>query len=278
MITNVALIGYGDWAKILEKNLYLNPNYQIKKIYTSKTGNPKFTFNLNEIASDNEISAVVIATSPETHFGLTKFFLQNGKSVFCEKPLSYLVSELDELKEIVAGTSKKIFTNYTYMYSKDLTEKINIVKKVINTDIKVEMNFSQFGKFYKEDVYFTLTTHYLAILDELINLNDTTFLVNSTITNNGFVVSSDLDFYYNNYSGSIKSSIINPIKSRYIKFQYDNKLLEYQPLNINKSNSLYEKQNVFLALEHFHKILNFDLDDNFEKSYRIIKAINSFNI
>lgn len=275
-VLKIALIGYGEWAKKIEKHLIVNSKYQIIKIYTSKIGRDIFTYDMNEIAADESIEAVIIASPPETHYYLSKFFLKKNKSVFCEKPLAHSMNQIKELESILSKSSNKLFTDYTFLYSNELSEKILKLKSIQDDtlDIKITMNFSQNGRFYNEHVYFTLTSHLIAILDEIVDIANTDFNIKNEIISNGYVVSASIEFKYMKISGCIETSLINESKIRLIEFSYGNVKEKYDPLSFDESKTFDENQNLSRVLQEFYIIVKENLIDNFDKSYRITNVLN----
>ena len=75
-MSKIALIGLGNWGgnhlRVLIKNNLLAGVYdKIKKIKYLKNFN-----DLDEITLDKNVKGVIIATPPNTHFELAKFFIQ----------------------------------------------------------------------------------------------------------------------------------------------------------------------------------------------------------
>ena len=54
--------------------------------------------DINELS--NQISAVIIATPTTSHYSLAKFFLQQKKHVFIEKPITSTIQEAKELTSL----------------------------------------------------------------------------------------------------------------------------------------------------------------------------------
>ena len=52
------------------------------------------------MAADEEIDAVYIASPNRLHYEQSKLFLQHGKHVICEKPITVEPEELQELQEL----------------------------------------------------------------------------------------------------------------------------------------------------------------------------------
>ncbi|WP_419172739.1 Gfo/Idh/MocA family protein [Halobacteriovorax sp.] len=55
-----------------------------------------------------EIDAAVIATPTSYHYEIAKSLLENGKHVFCEKPVTVTVEEAKELKELASKAGVKL--------------------------------------------------------------------------------------------------------------------------------------------------------------------------
>lgn len=56
--------------------------------------------DLTELAADKNVEAVYIASPNVLHYEQSKFFLLNGKNVFCEKPATTTKQQMEELIEI----------------------------------------------------------------------------------------------------------------------------------------------------------------------------------
>lgn len=67
-----------------------------------------------EIAREDPVDLVTVATPNSTHFEITKAFLENGFHVLCEKPMTMTVEEGEEITKIAAATGKIFAVNYGY--------------------------------------------------------------------------------------------------------------------------------------------------------------------
>ncbi|MGD8975335.1 MAG: Gfo/Idh/MocA family oxidoreductase, partial [Desulfobacterales bacterium] len=92
----VAVIGCGYWGKNLVRNFHsLNAlklvcdkdETSLLKIKSDYNG-VETCFAISDVLSREDIDAVVIATSAETHFTLAREALLADKDVFVEKPLA----------------------------------------------------------------------------------------------------------------------------------------------------------------------------------------------
>ena len=67
-----------------------------------------------EKARDDAIDLVTVATPNNTHFEITKAFLEAGFNVLCEKPMTMTVEEGEEIVRVAQASSKICAVNYGY--------------------------------------------------------------------------------------------------------------------------------------------------------------------
>jgi len=63
---------------------------------------------------DDRIDLVSVATPNDTHFAITKAFLENGFHVLCEKPMTMTVDEAEEIVRLSESTGRICAVNYGY--------------------------------------------------------------------------------------------------------------------------------------------------------------------
>jgi len=106
----IGLIGYGYWGKILYKTLLKLGHENVTVCDISGHGDI-------EDYTELDVSHVLIATPPSTHYEICDHFLRRGVNVFCEKPLVTDLEEADKLYAIAEKTSAKLFTDWTFTYN-----------------------------------------------------------------------------------------------------------------------------------------------------------------
>ena len=117
----IALIGFGYWGKIYYK--YLKNNNKIIVFTRSKIKNVtnlhncEFTNKISKILKDKDIKKVFVITPINTHFQISKKFLNANKKVLCEKPL---ILKQTESNLIEKKFNNQIFVSYPYTYSRIL--------------------------------------------------------------------------------------------------------------------------------------------------------------
>ena len=123
----IGLVGAGWMGKahssaLLDAQMLFGPDYGVAvfemvadnneasaKEAQHKIGFKRMTTDWHELVSDPNIDLVDIATPNAFHYEVAKAALENGKNVYCEKPLSISAAESKELAELAA---KKGVINY----------------------------------------------------------------------------------------------------------------------------------------------------------------------
>lgn len=285
-MNKVGIIGFGYWGKIIYSVLSKIMDLDLIEIYSSKEHpNIATTKNLNSIFESVNINYLFIATPTITHYSLVSVALMNGKNVFCEKPLSMDLKEVETLFQIAFEKKLKLFVDYTYLYSPSLKRILTDIKddKILDIDISME----QMGPSYDESVVWTLGTHVFSILDEIIDLTtikiDKLNFENDELNLHRRVVTTGKAKQAN---FKVNVSVINEkrrtiiITSEKKKYSYD--LLGNPTVKIydlkeqlleSYGNQFGEKSNLINSINAF---LKNDLTFiNYHKTLRITTAINS---
>jgi UDP-2-acetamido-3-amino-2,3-dideoxy-glucuronate N-acetyltransferase len=75
-----------------------------------------FTTNQKDILENSSINGVVIASPAETHFELAKQFLESGKHVLVEKPITLHSNEARQLIEIAKKNHRQLMVGHVLLY------------------------------------------------------------------------------------------------------------------------------------------------------------------
>lgn len=123
---NVGLVGAGAWGKHLLRNFANLPGSCLKKVcdlsekvrstVTATYPDIQVVSDFKKIITDPEIDAVVIATTPETHFELSALALRAGKDVFVEKPLVLKVDDGAALVELAERQQRLLMVGHIMVY------------------------------------------------------------------------------------------------------------------------------------------------------------------
>ncbi|MFX1502244.1 MAG: Gfo/Idh/MocA family protein [Promethearchaeota archaeon] len=140
-MVGIAIIGTGYWGKnhIRNYKTLLNENkIEYLKIHDinierlkqmAMDYNVEYTDNIDDIRNDKKIDAVVIVTPSDSHYKLTKMFLESDKDVFVEKPITLDSNKAKELVKISREKSKILMVGHLFRYHpavKDIKKRIDI--------------------------------------------------------------------------------------------------------------------------------------------------------
>lgn len=109
-MAGIAIIGAGRIGRIHAANLYRNPEAELIYICDVSTDAAAALADtcgarvgtVQEVLSDRKVDAVVIASPTDTHAEMIGAAAQEGKSIFCEKPLDLDVGTARQSLEAVA--------------------------------------------------------------------------------------------------------------------------------------------------------------------------------
>jgi myo-inositol 2-dehydrogenase / D-chiro-inositol 1-dehydrogenase len=123
-VIRFGVIGAGRIGKIHAENLALripgaavtaigDPLLEQAQVTAQKLQIPKAVDDCRSIMEDPDIDAVAICSSTDTHARMIVEAARNGKHIFCEKPIAYDLSKIDEALKAVedAGVTLQIGFN-----------------------------------------------------------------------------------------------------------------------------------------------------------------------
>ena len=114
----LGIIGLGYWGKIILKNL--EDIRQRDIILCDISFSESNLFQEYEIIKNYKqinCDRVFITTPTNTHFEITKHFLENNINVFCEKPLTMSTSKAEQLYDIALKNKVILFTDWIFTFN-----------------------------------------------------------------------------------------------------------------------------------------------------------------
>ena len=133
----VAVIGCGYWGPNLVRNFLQSNRVQeliccdldqkrldhMKNLYPSI----KVLLDYKELLKTPDLDAVAIATPVKTHHPIAKEFLDQGKHVFIEKPITHSYETALELVKLAEEKEKVLMVGHTFEY----TAAVNKIKEIV---------------------------------------------------------------------------------------------------------------------------------------------------
>ena len=269
----VALVGYGYWGKIWEKILngfgskatlscVYSPSLSDSGIYTSQS---------DEVLSDSEIQAVVIAAPNLAHFDWVKKSLEAGKHVLCEKPLVLSGEQAVVLKSLADEKGLVLETNFTYLHSPTVGEmKANLDS--IGEVQAMESYIDGFGAFYeKEDVFSVHFPHVVALSYYFFPTEDfEVFRENLVIGSSGYSEVGVIKMESPNIRIWHHSSLLGIKRERKIVIFGSKGTLEY-----DATSDAQFKMRLFSSKDRKYEIIK-DVEKSFDESSNIQKSFEEF--
>jgi predicted dehydrogenase len=251
----IAVIGCGYWGPNLIRNLsQLNKVDELyccdldpKKIERVKTLFPfvKDILEYKELVEMPDLDGAVIATPVYSHYLLARDFLENGKHVMVEKPLTHSLESGLKLIKLAEEKKRILMVGHTFEY----TAAVNKIKEIVESGelgkvLYVSCTRVNLGIFQKDiNVVWDLAPHDLSII--LYVLNEFPVAVNcqgkahfkSELED---VATTTLNFN-NGLIAFIHNSWLDPKKIRKTTIVGTRKMLVYDDLELQEKIKIYDK-------------------------------------
>ena len=129
---NIGIIGYGKLGNFRHKILKKYKDINISKIYDplfTHSESKLFCNDINEIIKSKEIDSVFICTPNYLNAKLTCLCLKNNKNVFCEKPPSINLKEMQKVIIFEKKYKKKLMYGFNHRQHQSIIK----MKKMIDS-------------------------------------------------------------------------------------------------------------------------------------------------
>ena len=250
---NVSIIGFGYWGPNLVRNFQKIKHCSVTHIAESQKERHKKIHELypdviistfEEIITNPNIDAVVIATSISSHYELAKAALKNNKHVLIEKPMAESEKNALELIRLSKQQKKILMVDHTYLY----TGAIQEIKKIIDGGSLGEIFYvdsirANLGKFQSDfNVLWDLAPHDISIMNYLINEKPISVqAIGKSYTKNELESIAYLVLHYqSNKIMHLNCSWVSPIKIRTMIIGGSKKMLVFDDLE-QKKIRIYDK-------------------------------------
>src|SRR5574344_1220865 len=177
----VAVIGCGMWGRNIVRNFYnlnvleivcdLDPSNRQKVL--DEYQNVKVTSDFNDILNNPEITGVAVVTPSHTHYGLVKKFLEKGKNVYVEKPISTVAQEAKDLTELATAKGLVLMVGHLLLYH----PAVNRLKMLIDEGVLGDIVYAQSDRlnvnYFKNDrsVMWDLAPHDVSMISYVTGKN-----------------------------------------------------------------------------------------------------------
>ena len=173
---NIALIGCGNWGKNIARNLHqmgslacvYDSNIQLSEKLSYDYSLP--TLELDEIFKDQNINAIVIASSAITHKDLAVEALKNGKDVFIEKPFCLSLLDAQMLSELALNRNRVLMVGHLLNYHNAFIKMKELIKNgKIGIPQNIRANRLALGAIRSEEsVIYDLSAHDISMVLSIV--------------------------------------------------------------------------------------------------------------
>ncbi|MDI6655382.1 MAG: Gfo/Idh/MocA family oxidoreductase [Candidatus Hydrothermarchaeota archaeon] len=167
-MTKIAVIGAGYWGKkhvhdyieLGVKPIVCDLNEESLKFYRDNFG-VETTTDYRKILSNREVVGASICTPNETHYKICKEFLETGKNVLLEKPMTLNSKEAEELVKIAREKHLVLAVGHVFRFNNALRKiKEMLEKKELGDVFIVKLAWTNLEPIFEErDVLFDLAPH-----------------------------------------------------------------------------------------------------------------------
>ena len=251
----IGVIGYGYWGPNIVRNFSAANGSEVTMVCDMNQQNLKkvkkaypqinVTDNIDELIKNPEVDAIAIATPVFTHHDLAKKALEEGKSVFLEKPFTYTVAEAEDLVELAAKKNLKLMVDHTFLY----TGAVRKIRQLIDDGVlgnlyyfdSVRVNLGLFQ--HDVNVVWDLAPHDISIMDYIIGEKPHAVVATGVgHFNRGLEDIAYLTFYYDhNIIAHINVNWLSPVKVRTTLIGGEKKMLVWNDLEPDEKIKIYDK-------------------------------------
>lgn len=251
----IGAVGYGYWGPNIVRNFSManesqvtmvcDMNSQVLKKVKKAHPHIRVTTDCATMIKDPEVDAVAIATPVFTHYELAKMAIEEGKSVFVEKPFTYTVAEAEKLIELARKKNQKIMVDHTFLYTGAVRKMKQLIEDHVLGDLyyfdSVRVNLGLFQ--HDVNVVWDLAPHDISIMHYL--MGDKPQAVIATGAEHFGRKLEDvayLTFYYpRNVIAHVGVNWLSPVKVRTMLIGGKKKMLVWNDLEPDEKIRIYDK-------------------------------------
>jgi predicted dehydrogenase len=176
----LAQVGTGDWGANLVRNFAALPECRLaavcdadaSRLERAVKGLPgaRAVADPERLATDPEIEAVAIASPAITHYPLARRFLEAGKDVYVEKPMTLRAAEAAELVRLAESGGRILMVGHLLLYHPAVVRLAALVREGALGEIRyVYAQRTNLGKVRPdENALWSFAPHDFAVLLDLL--------------------------------------------------------------------------------------------------------------
>lgn len=250
----VGIVGYGYWGPNLARNFHELPGSEVVAIVDRKDEQlqrARAKYPNTTLAKDYKevlkmgLDAIVISTSPKTHFEIAKESLLHGLHVFIEKPMTLNSRDAEELIDLANAKGLTLMVGHVFEYNSAVLEmKKYIDNKELGDVYYIDTARLNLGLFQRDtNVLWDLAPHDVSTL--LFLLGQAPVAVSAhgmaCVTQGVYDVAYLNLVFPNNLMAYIHVSWLDPCKVRRTTVVGSKKMAVYNDLASEERIKIYDK-------------------------------------
>jgi predicted dehydrogenase len=253
-VINVGVIGYGYWGPNIVRNFNAAEGSRVISICDKNQSalgrakkaypNIQTTRECHDIITSPDIDVIAIITPVSTHFRLAKEALENGKSIFVEKPFTATVSQAEDLVNLAEKKNLMVMVDHTFVF----TGAVRKIKQLIEEKVLGELYYYDstrvnLGLFQSDvNVIWDLAPHDFAVMDYLIEEKPLAVSSSGKAHVNGMEDIAYITVHFsNNIIAHLNVNWLSPVKLRTTLIGGKNKMLVWNDLEADEKIKIYDK-------------------------------------
>ena len=235
-------------------------NIQNANNFAEKHNAIKAYSSYEELAKDNNVDAVYIATPHSFHKEHAILCLQNKKAVLCEKPFAMNLSEVTEMIEAAKENNVLLMEalwsfflpHFTYVLDLVKSEKFGKLKS-LEADFGFHTPYNTDSRLFKKELGggSLLDIGIYPIFAALATLGEPDAIdASATFFENGADASCDMVFQYKNAKATLKSTLLEETPSIAI--------LKFEKAIVKLNRQFHQSSSITIIQNNKEEIINFD--------------------
>jgi predicted dehydrogenase len=250
----VAVLGCGYWGQNLVRNFQHlgalravgDPSEKGRSRARELAPEALLLEDFHKVLRDPRIEAVVIATPADTHFSLVQEAIENGKHVFCEKPLALHYRQAVQLERMASAANCTLMVGHLLEYHPAVAKLKEMVEDGVLGRIQyIYSNRLNFGKVRtEENALWSFAPHDFAVILRLVGEEplEVTAVGGNYITPNLPDVTVSTMHFRTGVRAHIYVSWINPFKEQKLVVVGSRKMAVFNDVVVDGKLTLYDQQ------------------------------------
>ncbi|MDO8503230.1 MAG: Gfo/Idh/MocA family oxidoreductase [bacterium] len=254
MTHDIAIVGYGYWGPNLLRTFVNIPGCTVRYCCDLRTEalqevKRRFpyiltTTDFNEIISDPNIDAVVLATPTESHFALAEKAINSGKDVLIEKPMTCNSEEAWQLVALAEKNKRILMVDHILLFNPAVLK----IKELIDSGeigeiLYIDSTRTNLGLFQKDiNVIFDLASHEFSILQFILgDMPKVVSVTGKSHVNKQIDVAYITAEYPKNILAHVHITWLSPLKLRRMLIVGSKKMIVYDDNDPSEKVKVYDK-------------------------------------